>query len=42
VHTGFGWGDLRKRDDLEDLVVGARIISKFIFKNRIADWTGLI
>jgi hypothetical protein len=31
VHTGFWWGNLRKRDRLEDLGVDGRIISKWIF-----------
>jgi hypothetical protein len=31
VHTGFWWGNLRLRDNLEDLVVDRRIILKGIF-----------
>jgi hypothetical protein len=26
VHTGSGWGDLRKGDHLEDLVIDGRIL----------------
>jgi hypothetical protein len=33
VHTGFWWGNLKKRDYLEDLGVEGRIILKWIFKN---------
>jgi hypothetical protein len=32
VHTGLWWGNLKKRDNLEDLSVDGRIILKFIFK----------
>jgi hypothetical protein len=31
VHTGFWWRDPRKRDHLEDLGVGRKIILKWIF-----------
>jgi len=31
VHSGFWWGNLRKRDSLEDIGVDGRIISKWIF-----------
>jgi hypothetical protein len=36
VHTGFLWGGLRERDDLEDSGLDGRIILKFIFKK----WDG--
>jgi hypothetical protein len=32
VHTGFWWGDPKKRDHLEDLGLDGRIILKRIFK----------
>jgi hypothetical protein len=32
VHAGFWWGNLRERDDLEDLGVDWKIILKLIFK----------
>ena len=31
MYTGFWWGNLRERDNLEDLSVGWRIILKWIF-----------
>jgi len=43
VHTGFGWGDLRERENLEDLDVNVRTILKCIFKKwDVRAWTGLI
>jgi hypothetical protein len=36
VLTEFGWGILRERDHLEDLVVDGRIILRWIFRN----WDG--
>jgi len=33
VHTGFWWGDPRKKKDLEDLAVDGRIILKWILKS---------
>jgi hypothetical protein len=36
VQPGFWWGNLRERDNLEDLVVDGKKILKFIFKN----WEG--
>jgi len=32
VHAWFSWGDLRKRDCLDDLSVDGRIILKRIFQ----------
>jgi hypothetical protein len=32
VHKGFWWGDLRKRDHLEDLGLDERTILKWIFR----------
>jgi hypothetical protein len=32
VHTGFCWGNIRQRGNLEDLGVEGRIILKYIFK----------
>jgi hypothetical protein len=31
-HTRFWWGNLRERDHLEYLVIGVKIILKWIFK----------
>ena len=43
VHTGLWWGNLRERDHLEDVVLDARIILKWILNkyDRIA-WNGFI
>jgi hypothetical protein len=43
VHRGFGWGDTREGDHLEDTGVDGRIISKWILKKWYwRAWTGLI
>jgi len=36
VYTEFWWGNLREGDHLEDLVIGGRIILKWIFRK----WDG--
>jgi hypothetical protein len=42
VYTGFWWGNLRERDDLEDLGIDGRIIFKWIFRKwGVGVWTGL-
>jgi hypothetical protein len=35
LHTGFWWGNLRKRDHLEDPGLDGRMILKCILKNRL-------
>ena len=43
MHTGSSWGDLRKRDHLEDLGIDGRIILKRIFRKWDREaWTGLL
>jgi len=43
VYTGFWWGNLKKRDQLEDPSVEGRIIFKWIFRKwyEVMDWTGV-
>ena len=41
VRTGFLWGNLRKRDYLEDPGLDGRIILKWIFMKWNGAWTGL-
>jgi hypothetical protein len=42
VRTGVWWGNLKKRDHLEDLSIDWRIILKCNYKNWEEEWTGLI
>jgi hypothetical protein len=43
VYTGYWWGNLRKRDHLEDPCIDVRIILRWIFKKwDVGVWTGLI
>jgi len=40
VCTGFGWGNLRERDHLEDLGVNGRKIFRWIFRKwEVRAWT---
>jgi hypothetical protein len=34
VHTGFWWGNLRERDNLEDLGVDESVILKLVFQDK--------
>ena len=36
MYTGFGWGNLRERDHLEDPIIDGRIILRWIIKQ----WDG--
>ena len=41
MYTGFGWGNLRERDHLEDSGLDERIILRWIFRNWDEGiWTG--
>jgi hypothetical protein len=42
VHTGFCWGNLRERSDLEDQGVDERIILRCIFRSGMGAWNGFI
>jgi len=42
VYTGFWWGNLRKRDHLEDPGIDGRIRLRLIFSKWAGRWTGLI
>ena len=43
MYAGIGWGNLRERDDLEDLGVDGRIILRWIFRKwDVGVWTGSI
>jgi hypothetical protein len=43
VYTGFGWGNLRERDHLDEQGIDGRIILRCIFKKwAVGALTGLI
>jgi hypothetical protein len=43
VHKVFWWGDLKKRDHLEDLGIEGTIILQWVFEKWDREtWTGLI
>jgi hypothetical protein len=42
AYIGFGWGNLRERDHLEDRGIDGRIILRWIFRKwDVGAWTGL-
>jgi hypothetical protein len=43
VYTGFWWGNLRERDQLEDPGIDERILLRWIFRKLdVGAWSGLI
>jgi hypothetical protein len=43
VYTGFWWGDLSERDNLQDVDVDGEMLLKFILKRWAGEaWTGLL
>ena len=43
MHTGFWWGKVRERENLENTGVDERVIIKWILRKSIEKmWTGLI
>jgi len=43
VYTGFWWGNLRERDQLEETGIDGKIILRWIFRKwSMVAWTGFI
>jgi hypothetical protein len=43
VCTGFWWGNLGVRDDLEDPAVDGKVLLRWIFRKwGVGKWTGMI